>query len=97
MLLPFGFGLRERPADRNANGSVVEIEHVVAGSPAYRAGLRPGVQILAVGGEPVYNLADFERAISKLDVERGLALQWRSTDGRTGYLQLGGVQDKVEP
>ncbi len=97
MLLPLGFGLRERPADRNGNVSVVEIDHVVAGSAANRAGLRPGVQILAVGEEPVHNLADFERAISKLDLERGLPLHVRSIDGRTGFCQVGGVQDKVEP
>jgi len=99
VLLSFGFGVRERPADRNGRGPVVEIDQVVAGSPAFRAGLRPGMRILAVGEtrDPVTTLVEFELAISKLDPERGVPLLIQSTDGRTGLVRLGGPNSTDGP
>ena len=85
MLLPFGFGVRERPADRDGNGSVVEIDQVVTGSPAFRAGLRPGMQILAVGEEPVHTLAQFERRGPQARPRARLAPA-RSVDRRSNRL-----------
>jgi serine protease Do len=101
ILLSFGFGVRERPAQRNGNGPAVEIDQVVAGSPAFRAGLRPGMRIVAVGErdrqDPVNTLVDFELALSKLDPERGLSLLVQTTDGRSGVIRLGGPPAKDAP
>ena len=47
-----GFTVRERPAGREGDGRFVEIDRVVTGSPAFQAGLRPGMRILAVGDPP---------------------------------------------
>ena len=39
-------------------GSDLVVEAVAAGSPAQSAGLRAGMQVLAIGGQPVSNLTD---------------------------------------
>ncbi|MEB3045477.1 DegQ family serine endoprotease [Rhizobium mulingense] len=46
-------------------GSGVAIESVVSGSPAARAGLRPGDIIVAVNRVPVASVADLRRAVAK--------------------------------
>jgi len=91
VLSSLGFGVRERPAPRDGGGRVVEIDLVVAGSPAFLAGLRPGMRIIAVGErrEPVHTLAEFEVAVRKLDPERGLLLEVQSIDGRRRLVLLG--------
>ena len=58
---------------------MIEIDQVVAGSPAFQEGLRPGMRILGVGEQPVpvKTLAEFEVAVAKARSER------RSAPGRS--------------
>jgi serine protease Do len=91
VLSSLGFGVHERPADKDSGGTVVEIDRVIAGSPAFQAGLRPGMRILAVGErpDPVGTLSEFEVAIRKVDPSRGVPLVVQSPDGRQGPVRLG--------
>jgi serine protease Do len=85
------FGFRVRPAPAGpADAAAIEIDRVVTGSPAYRAGLRPGMRILAVGQEPVATPTQFEAVVSKFDLARGLPLKVQSIDGRVGMVIVGG-------
>jgi serine protease Do len=86
-----GFGVHERSAPGDGAGSFLEIDKVVAGGPAFQAGLRPGMRILAVGErkEPVSTLSQFEVAVRKLGPERRVSLLVQSNDGRNWFLQIG--------
>ena len=75
----------------------LEIDQVVSGSPAFQAGLRPGMRILAVGQEPVATPDQFEAAIRKLDLGQGVPLKVQSTDGRVGMVLVGGPQEVDRP
>ncbi len=87
----FGFRVRAVQAGAGA-GAGVEVDQVIAGSPAFRSGLRPGMRILAVGQEPVATPAQFESATAKLDLRRGLPLKVQTDDGRIGMIMVGGPQ-----
>jgi serine protease Do len=95
----FGFGVRERSATQDGAGRVVEIDQVIAGSPAYQEGLRPGMRILAVGEkpEPVTTLTELEAAVGKLDLNRGLPLVVLPIDGRPRLVHLGGATGRDRP
>jgi len=89
VLASLGFGVRPVPGGpREAAG--LEIDKVFTGSPAYLAGLRPGMRILGVGQEPVASPAQFEAAVGKVDLSQGLPLQVQSPDGRVGMVIVGG-------
>jgi serine protease Do len=92
-----GFQVRPRPAAPDGSGAVIEIDQVIPGSPAFRAGLRPGMRIVAVGREPVATVAQFEAAVSKVDPRRGLPLEVRLPDGRRGQTLVGGDRDQPQP
>jgi serine protease Do len=96
VLTSYGFGVRERAAGGESPARVIEIDQVVAGSPAFHEGLRPGMRILAVGEnpEPVASLAALETAIRKLDLSRGLPIVIQTNDGRPHLLRLGGLRNK---
>jgi S1-C subfamily serine protease len=64
------FGARVRP-----EGDALRIDSVQPGSPADKAGLRIGQQILRVDGKPVEGIVEFNRAIV-------------STKGRSATLQI---------
>jgi serine protease Do len=89
VLLTFGFGLRERPADEQSEGTQIEIDRVVTGSQAFQEGLRPGMRILAVGDRPVTTLSEFETAVRALDPRRGIPLVIRAPDGQIHPVRLG--------
>jgi serine protease Do len=92
------FGLRVRPATGGPeHAASLEIDRVVAGSPAFRAGLRPGMRILAVGQQPVATPEQFEAATRKIDLGRGLPLRVQSLDGRVGMVVLGGPDEPEQP
>src|SRR5262249_38250050 len=92
------FGFRFRPAPAGPDDAVaLEIDQVVTGSPAFRAGLRPGMRILAVGQEPVATPAQFEAAIGKLDLGQGLPLRVQLNDGRSGMVLVGGPPELEQP
>jgi serine protease Do len=86
----FGFGVHERPALDGGPGSLIEIDRVVNGGPAFLAGLRPGTRILGVGEQPVpvRTLAEFDVAIGKLDQRGGLPLVVQSDDGQPRGVRL---------
>ena len=48
------------------------------------------MRILGVGQNPIRTLAEFEAAIRRLDLGKGLPLIIQSTDGRTGAVLVGG-------
>jgi serine protease Do len=92
------FGLRVRPAPGGPESAAsLEIDQVVPGSPAFRAGLRPGMRILAVGRQPVATPEQFEAATRKLDLSQGLPLQIQLPDGRVGIRVIGGPQESEQP
>ena len=90
ILVTLGFVVRERPVDNKGHETVVEIDRVIAGSPAFHKGLRPGMRIVSVGTtpEPVTTLAEFEAAVRKTDLARGLPMIVQSPDGRSGAVLL---------
>jgi serine protease Do len=96
LLSSLGLVLRERPADKEGGPTVIEIDSVVTGSPAFKFGLRPGMRILAVGEPPerVRTFAEFEAAVQKLDPARAVVLEVQLADGRVGSVRLGGTDGK---
>ncbi len=88
-LTSLGFRVRARTAPDGV-ATLIEIDQVVSGSPAYQAGLRPGMQIVSVGEQPVSSLAQFEVAVRKQDLHQGLPLVIKTADGRVGPILLGG-------
>ncbi|MGH7466425.1 MAG: trypsin-like peptidase domain-containing protein [Longimicrobiales bacterium] len=50
----------------------VELDQVAEGSPAARAGLRTGMQVLRVGGRPVYNPLDWQARVIDARVDQPL-------------------------
>jgi serine protease Do len=95
----FGFGVRERPAAGGGQGSVIEIDQVVTGGPAFVEGLRPGTLILAIGEQPVpvKTLAEFEAAVLKIDPRGGLPLVVQSGDGRPRGVRLPSPRLRTQP
>jgi serine protease Do len=87
----FGFSVREIPAGAEGDPLPgVAIDRVAMGSPAARAGLRPGVRILGVGDQDVRTRAEFEKAVAEVTVSRGLPLRVRAPDGQTITVLVGG-------
>jgi S1-C subfamily serine protease len=68
-----GIGAQSRPVNRSLQHrlalkgqSLVEVATVEPGGPAGRAGLRRGDLIFSLGGQPVANVDDLHRLLSKL-------------------------------
>jgi serine protease Do len=97
VLASLGFRVRARSAAPDSNNTVIEIDEVVKGGPAFQAGLRPGMRILAVTHEAVSTAAQFEAAIRKLDPRQGLLLDVQLPDGRIGSVLVGGSRDVQKP
>jgi serine protease Do len=93
IIASMGFRLRERPAP-DGNGTVLEVDQVIAGSPAHQAGLRPGHRILLVADRPVNTLAEFEIAVRRIGQGRGLPLVVQSPDGKVRPLPLDSERKK---
>jgi serine protease Do len=96
VLASFGFRIRPTPGG-HGDAASIEIDQVVTGSPAFRAGLRPGMRILAVGQAPVATPAQFEAAVAKIDLNGGLPLKVQSPDGRGGMVVVGGPSNSDQP
>jgi serine protease Do len=92
----FGFSVRPAPAGPEDTAGL-EIDRVVAGSPAFRDGLRPGMRILGVDQERVTTIAQFEAVTEKLDLRRGLPLLLELPDGRRAMRVVGGPQEAPQP
>jgi S1-C subfamily serine protease len=99
ILATLGFNVHERPLDNEGHGTCVEIDSVISGSPAFHKGLRPRVRILAVGTNPVpvTTLAEFETAVRKTDLSRGLPLVVQYLDGRRGGVVFEFGKPKPQP
>jgi serine protease Do len=68
-----GVDVRPSPPNQFGRSRFVEVEQVTDGSPAARAGLRAGMQIVRAGGRPVYNLLDWQARV--IDAKVGQALE----------------------
>ena len=66
--------------DGASRRSTVQIASVVRGSPAHRAGLRPGMAVRSVGGRSVRTPLDWEAGVLRGSVGAPLAI--RVTEGR---------------
>jgi serine protease Do len=97
VLASLGVHVRPRAADPDGSGTIIEIDQVVTGSPAFQAGLRPGMRIVAVGQEAVATVAQFEVAVRKIDLRQGLPLVVQSNDGRIGTVLVGGGREAQQP
>ena len=88
------FGLRVRevpPDDEEADGQPsVLIETVVQGSPAARAGLIPGLKVLAVGRIEVHTKDEFDKAAAQYTPEQGLPLRVQVPNGPSAFITIGG-------
>jgi serine protease Do len=84
-----GFKVKEVPFPE-IKGKAVEVDQVLAGSPAFRDGLRPGTKILGVGRQPIRSLAEFQASVRASDLDRGLPLFVLPPDGRPVFLRVGG-------
>jgi serine protease Do len=87
----FGFSVREVPAGADGDPLPgVVIDRLAMGSPAARAGLRPGFRIIGVGDQDVRTRAEFEKAAGGYGVAQGLPLRLRTPDGQTVSVMVGG-------
>ncbi len=84
-----GFHVREVPA---GEGKIaIEVDQVNPAGPAFQAGLRPGTRIIGVGQLRIGSMADFERAIRRINPERGLPLVVQLPEGgQPVFLPIGG-------
>ncbi len=69
----------------------VVVENVYPGSPAYAAGLRPGMLIERVNNIPVRSVEDFKKVVSKLAAEKKPIVLW--VKNYRGELQLITIED----
>jgi serine protease Do len=83
-ITPLGFRVKESdaPGPDGKPRTIVEVDRVVSAGPAFNAGLRPGMWILAVGEIRVANVLQFLAAIREHDLERALPLFVITPDGR---------------
>ncbi len=81
----FGFGVKDSEGD--PQGGVI-VDRVVPGSPAEKAGIRPGLKIVAIGNRRVFSKAEFDVLLSQVgrasDIPFGVV-----RDGRLEVIQLG--------
>jgi serine protease Do len=65
----------------------VVVTHVEPGGLAEKSGVRPGDLIIAVGGDRVTDLGEFRKALSALDLKRGVRLRVK-TEGMQRFVFL---------
>jgi serine protease Do len=75
-------GLRLRESAPNAPEQALVIDQVVPGTPAQRANLQPGMQVISVGGQPVRTRAEADGFASRGDPARGIVLGIQAPDGK---------------
>jgi serine protease Do len=91
VLVMLGFNVRERSVGAEAGGTLLEVDQVVRGSPAFQSGLKPLMRILAVGDkpQPVTSLGEFEHAVRNAMTREGLLLIVQTNDGQIGQIRVG--------
>jgi serine protease Do len=91
VVIDFGFRVREIPTGKgNDTPRVLVVDQVARGSPASRAGLRPGLRVLAVGKTEVHTLAEFDKAAAAFNPQVGLPLRIQLPNGETHFVTVGG-------
>jgi len=88
-ITPLGFSIKDGLTP-DGKGPAVEIDRVVTSGPAFAAGLRPEMKIIAVEKIPVRAVTDFLAVVRNLDLERGLNLVVLAPDGRFGPVTIAG-------
>ncbi len=88
-ITPLGFSVKDGLTP-DGKGPAVEVDRVVAGGPAFVAGLRPGMKILAVDRVQVRSVTDFLAVIRNHDLERQLPLLIITPEGRFGPITIVG-------
>jgi serine protease Do len=92
-LTRYGFGLRDLPPGVDgAQSPILVIDRVAMGSLGARAGLRPGLRVVAVGDTEVHSRVEFDKAAEKYGPAQGLPLTIRTRGGRTETIVVGGPQ-----
>lgn len=89
VLRSLGLRLRDRP-DEDGKPSVL-IDQVQAGSPAFRDGLAPGLQVLSVNDRDVTTRAEADAAAAGLDAASGVPMKVRMPNGRIASVTVGGA------
>ena len=74
----FGFSVKDGPPD--AEGGVV-VDRVTPGSPAEKAGVKPGLRVISVGPRRVFSKAEFDVVLTQM------------SGGRINGLPLGIIRD----
>lgn len=86
-----GVELREGEPNRFGRSQQLIVSNVVAGSPASKAGLVPGMRIDSAGGRPIRSMLDWEGRL--LDLRVGESLDVVTRDGSDRHDLLVGTQD----
>jgi len=81
----FGFSVKD--AEPDPSGSIV-VDAVVPGTPAEKAGLRPGLRIFAIGRRRIFSKAEFDVAIAQFGGVGGVPLGV-ARDGKPELVNVG--------
>lgn len=89
-LEPLGFSLFQLPPGRAGNpiGALI-IDQVVRGSPADRAGLRPGMKLIGIGKTRIHTKAEYDAAIAKTDPTRKYPFEIQLLNGEIKFFDVG--------
>ncbi|MDB5352609.1 MAG: trypsin-like serine protease with C-terminal domain [Planctomycetota bacterium] len=84
-------GIRLRDQKNEGGEPIVVIDQVQPGSLAFREGLRPGYQVVAVNQRPVHTKAEADQAADALDPSSGIPLTLVLPNGKLAPMTLGGA------
>jgi serine protease Do len=85
----FGFSVKDGPAD--PQGGVL-VDEVTPGTPAEKAGLKPGLRIISIGPRRIYSKSEFDILLPQVAASRDgpLGLAVVGEGGKLEILNLGG-------
>ena len=98
-ITPLGFSIKDGLTP-DGKAPAVEVDRVVTSGPAFAAGLRPEMRIVAIDQTPVRSVTDFLAVARNYDLERGLTLLVLAPDGRFGPITIAGpkaAEDQLAP
>ena len=73
MIAALGFSVKEAPGPEG-KGTILEVDRLIAASPAFTAGIRPGMKIVAVDKTPIRSVLEFQTAVKNYDLDARPAL-----------------------